>query len=318
MKKIFLSYILILVSICLVASCAPITKNNQTKISGHTMDYRIEAIEDDKIRESITIKLDTNKYNSYAELNEDKTNILLWLELDAGNNLHYFTTLASQSSSLKPEIIDEYTHRNPITYEAKNVNGSNMIQFDMVYKNANIRQVWYAFIWTFDGSSGLVLDYNDPEIFGNGDASQSTANDDVKTKEGTWFNKSYIEVTTVYDYAFDPYPTFVHSFVTNEIKYPNITYTQTQVSSYDDLKTNAIKETVFKGGIVERTWIVNVNTAKIGTELGQGAQIEYYMLQANRVSWYILALCLTLIFVMILLFVAVIKTINKKRNLTVG
>lgn len=295
--KIALLYILIFASICVFCGC----NKTSTTINGTTMDFRIETLEGNRIRECITIKLDTNNYDVYSGLNEDKANILSYLEYDTTKHLNAFKRLAKQSTTLSKEIKEEYIYHNPIDFESKNVNNSNMIQFDMLYKNNNIRQVWYYFLQTFDGSKGVILDYNDEEIFGNSNNDNSNENE-VLIEHGTWFNKSYILTSSVYDYALIPYPTFKNNFVNI---YPNVTFTQTLISAYDNLKTNAIKETLYQGGIVERTWVVDINS---------NSPIEYYVLQANRVSWYILALAISCFIVVLLFVIYIIKRINKKRH----
>lgn len=294
--KNFILYILILLCVVIFSGC-----NKSVTIEGTTMDFRIEAYSNNKIKESITVKLDSSNYSNYADLNSDKTNILSYLEYDTTLHLNAFKRLAQQSTALSDEIKEEYVYHNPIDYESKNVNNSNMIQFDMIYKNSNIRKVWYYFLQSYDGTQGVILDYNDEEIF-NSSSSSSEEGSNVQTVDGTWFNKSYILTSSVYDYAFIPYPTFVDNFV--EV-YPDITFTQTLISPYDDLKTNAIKETLYQGGIVERTWVVDLNTS---------LPIEYYVLQANRVSWYILALSISCFIVILLFIVYLIKRINKKRQ----
>lgn len=295
MKKYTLILILIVVNIFTFGGC---NKNN-ANVSGTTMDFRIEVAGDNSLIETITIDFDTKNYSSKAEIDADRQTVLNYFEVDTEDYLHIFKTIVEQSNTLPEEIKEEYRQQDIITYEPKFINNDYMVMFVMTYKNSAIRQMWYHFVQTYE-----VLNYND-EVF----AETEDVTTPVIDEEGTWFNKSYIKTETVYEYAFIPYPTFKAEFVN---KRNNITYTQTLITMYDELKTNAIKETLYEGNIVERTWVVDVNKA-LSADATDGQLIEYYVLRANRVSWYILALAISVMFVIFLFIVAFIKFINKRR-----
>ena len=297
MKKYVLFLVLIVVSTFAIGGC---NKNNAT-ISGTTMDFRIEVNADNSLVETITIDFDTKNYSGPDQLNEDRRTILGYLEEDTKQYLHTFKTIVEQDTVLPIEVKEEYKETGVITYEPKLIVNDYMIMFVMTYKNSAIRQMWYHFVKT-----SKVLDYHD-EIFMEESAESTTP---VINESGTWFNKSYIKTDSVYEYAFVPYPTFTENFV---YKRTNITYTQTLITSYDDLKTNAIKETLYDGNVVERTWIIDVNKA-LSANANDSQLIEYYILRANRVNWYILALAISVMFVIFLFIVALVKFINKRRS----
>ena len=297
MKKYVLFLVLIVVSTFAIGGC---NKNNAT-ISGTTMDFRIEVNADNSLVETITIDFDTKNYSGPDQLNEDRRTILGYLEEDTKQYLHTFKTIVEQDTVLPIEVKEEYKETGVITYEPKLIVNDYMIMFVMTYKNSAIRQMWYHFVKT-----SKVLDYHD-EIFMEESAESTTP---VINESGTWFNKSYIKTDSVYEYAFVPYPTFTENFVYERT---NITYTQTLITSYDDLKTNAIKETLYDGNVVERTWIIDVNKA-LSANANDSQLIEYYILRANRVNWYILALAISVMFVIFLFIVALVKFINKRRS----
>lgn len=297
MKKQILIYILIVLNLFIVTGCG---KDNTDSL-GTTMDFRIEINNSDNLVETITIDFATRNYKSATELNDDRVLVLGYLTEDAQNHLHDFNTIVEKSTTLSDEIKEEYKH-NVIEYEPKYINNTYSIEFEMVYKNSLIRQMWYHFVQTSE-----VLSYKDERF------TETTTSDQdmfVLKKEGTWFNKSYIRTTSVYEYAFIPYPSFKTNFV--DLR-DDVTYTQTLITNYDELKTNAISEKLYDGNIVKRTWLVDLDQA-LSSNPYDGQVIEYYILQANKVSWYILALVISVMFVMFLFVIALIKHINKKRT----
>ena len=294
------SFILILIVLCtfVFGGCT----DNQT-VAETTMDFKIEYISETALQEIITIDFATDDYNSLEELNADRKNVLAYLAGDTEEALHAFDVIAKQSTSLESDIKKEYIEDHVVTFEAKYINNTTSIEFDVVYKSVEIRQMWYHFVMT-----GEVLSYKDEHFKDNHNEDDTTP---VLEEEGTWFNKSYVLTSSVYEYAFIPYPTFVTEFVE---KRDDVVYTQTLITGYDNLKTNAIKEKVYDGGVVERTWVIDVNQVLSTDPTSDGKVVEYYVLKANRVSWYILALAISCVFVVFLLIVAFIRFINKRRG----
>ena len=293
------SFVLILIVLCtfVFGGC----NDNQT-ITKPTVDFKIEYISETALQEIITIEFSKDDYESIDDLNTDRKDVLSYLATDAEKALHSFDIITKQSTSLDNNIKKEYVEGHVVTFEAKYINNTASIEFDVVYKSVEIRQMWYHFVMT-----GEVLSYKDEHFKDNHNEDDTTP---ILEEEGTWFNKSYVLTSSVYEYAFIPYPTFVTEFVE---KRDDVVYTQTLITSYDDLKTNAIKEKVYDGGVVERTWIIDVNQVLSADESADSKVVEYYVLKANRVSWYILALAVSCVFVVFLFIVAFIKFINKRR-----
>ena len=298
MRKYAIILILIVMSTFVFGGC----NDGDHAITGTNMDFRIEYISDTALQEVITIEFSKNNYDSIGKLNEDRSTVLSYLVTDMEESLHAFDIIAKQSTSLDQDIKSEYVDNHVVTFEAKYINNTTSIEFDVIYTSLEIRQMWYHFVMT-----GEVLSYKDDHFKDNHNEDDTTP---VLEEEGTWFNKSYVMTSSVYEYAFLPYPTFTTEFVE---KRDDVVYTQTLITGYDDLKTNAIKEKVYDGGVVERTWVIDVNQVLSAEDNTDGKVVEYYILKANRVSWYILALAISCVFVMFLFIVAFIRFINKRR-----
>lgn len=295
MKKILCFLILIVSSAFLFVAC-----NNSQILKKTNLDFSVELESDNSILEVFTLNLDSDKYTDEQSLCADKVLILSYFLEDTIYYLNQFDRLVSQSTYLSDEIKEEYLTRRPIEYESKNINNSNCIQFEMHYKNNNMRQVWYFFIQSYDieTNSGIILDYKDEELFEN----PTTPSEVVSQyQEGTWFTKEYILTSSFYNYAFVPYPTFKTNFVDVVV---DVSYTQTMISSDDNLRTNAYSETDY-GDVVKRTWVIDLNNEN---------PIEYYILQANRSSWYLLALSISLIAVIIMFVSLGVHKINLLRQ----
>lgn len=297
MRKYAFIFILIVMNMFVFGGCS-----DDSSVSETTMDFRIEYISEEMLQEVITIDFSTDDYSSLEELNEDRYNVLSYLSEDTEDYLHTFDIIVRQDRTLDEAIRNEYINDHVVTYEAKYINNTHSIEFDILYKSVEIRQMWYHFVQT-----GEVLSYKDEHFLDNHNEEDTAP---VLEKDGTWFNKSYVLTSSVYEYAFIPYPTFVENFVETR---DDVVYTQTLITGYDELKTNAIKETIYEGNIVERTWVVDINKA-LSADATEGQVIEYYVLRANRVSWYILALAISVMFVIFLFIVAFIKFINKRRR----
>lgn len=297
MRKYAFIFILIVMNMFVFGGCS-----DDSSVSETTMDFRIEYISEEMLQEVITIDFSTDDYSSLEELNEDRYNVLSYLSEDTEDYLHTFDIIVRQDRTLDEAIRNEYINDHVVTYEAKYINNTHSIEFDVLYKSVEIRQMWYHFVQT-----GEVLSYKDEHFLDNHNEEDTAP---VLEKDGTWFNKSYVLTSSVYEYAFIPYPTFVENFVETR---DDVVYTQTLITGYDELKTNAIKETIYEGNIVERTWVVDINKA-LSADATEGQVIEYYVLRANRVSWYILALAISVMFVIFLFIVAFIKFINKRRR----
>lgn len=289
MKKYAIIYILIILSVFMIGGCAKDTSN----ISGTTMDFKVEAVGPEMIMETITIDFAQKDYSSTSKLNDDRNATLGYFMSDTEYYWHEFC-MAVEHSALPDDVKLEYQDHS-VTFEPKYINNTFSIMFEVVYKNSGIRSAWYEFVGTFDGTTGRIINYHD-------DTPVIEEEDPLLEEEGRWFNKTYVMADSVYKYAFIPYPTFVQNFVA---KKNNVTYTQTLITQYDDLNTNAIVENLYEGDIVERTWVIDI--------ANDNQQIEYYILRANRVSWYILALAISLLFVALLFIIALIKFINKRR-----
>ena len=298
MRRYAFIFILIVMSTIILGGCT----SDDDAISKTTMDFRIEYISETALQEVITIDFSKDDYATIEELNQDRYDVLSYLSNDTEDHLHIFDIIVKQDMSLDEKIRNEYINDHVVTYEAKYINNTHSVEFDVIYKSIEIRQMWYHFVQT-----GEVLSYKDEHFLDNHNEENT---DPVLEEEGTWFNKSYVLTSSVYEYAFVPYPTFVANFVNAR---DNVVYTQTLITAYDDLKTNAIKEKVYDGGIVERTWIIDIDKA-LSADANEGQVVEYYVLRANRVSWYILALAISCVFIILLFIVAFIKFINKRRS----